>query len=544
MTTVKNTSRLWITALLIAWGFDFVFWKQELGISFAIFVAICLLGGFFLAWKEKLPPARASLVLLVPIGFFAAMTFIREEPFTSTVNILLTLTLMILLVLTFRGGRWLAYSLTDMVLGIFRLIGSALGRPIDTFGKRPAGNDPQGSEVPETNPKKRASVLPVIRGIVLALPVVAVLAALLASADPIFSKQLDSLLYLIRIENLPEYIFRLAYILVGGYVLVGIFLHALLVSREEKLTGLEKAWLQPFLGWLEAVIILAAVNLLFVFFVVVQFQYFFGGQANINLEGFTYAEYARRGFGEMVAVAFLSLLLFFGLGTITRRADGTQRRTFSLLGIGLVALVAVILVSAFQRLLLYESAYGFSRIRTVTHVFMIWLGALLVMTVALELLRKPRLFGLAALFTVVGFGATLNLMNVDDFIVRQNVQRARGGFELDAPYLVSLSDDSIPALAAAFNNPALPQTLRDDLGGTLACRTAIIADTAQRRADRDNLPRINFPGYHLSRERAAVLLAAQQDALKAYPTSMEGDGIWQVKVNGELRDCYGYRYID
>ncbi|MEN6409811.1 MAG: DUF4173 domain-containing protein [Anaerolineaceae bacterium] len=546
---LKNNTRLWITALLIVWGFDLLFWKQEPGISFAIFVGLCLLGGLFLAFEEKLPPARASLLLLVPILFFSIMTFLREEPNTSAFNVLLTLVCMGLLALTFRGGKWLSYSLSDMVMGVFRLAGSALGRPIGTFGKRPVAAESASPDLPSTAAEtpqapKRRSVLPLLRGLVLALPVVAVLAALLASADPIFSKQLEGLLTWIRIENLPEYIFRLAYILVGGYLLVGVFLHALTTSREEKLVGMEKPWLPPFLGWTEAIVILAAVDLLFAFFVGVQFRYFFGGQANITLEGFTYAEYARRGFGELVAVAFLSLLLFFGLGTITRREAGAQRSTFSVLGMGLVALVAVILVSAFQRLLLYEDAYGFSRIRTQTHVFMIWLGALLVATLVMEILRKPRWFGLAALTAALGFGVTLNLLNMDAFIVRENVKRAQAGAELDMAYLVGLSDDSIPQLVSSFNNADLPQSLRDDLGGALACRTSINAYTAEHRADLNSLPRITFPGYHISRARAASLLASQAQALKAYPTSVVDDGIWQVTIRGEVRDCYAFRSID
>jgi hypothetical protein len=44
--------------------------------------------------------------------------------------------------------------------------------------------------------------------------------------------------------------------------------------------------------------VLSSVVVLFSAFVIIQFQYFFGGAANISIEGYTYAEYARRGFGE------------------------------------------------------------------------------------------------------------------------------------------------------------------------------------------------------------------------------------------------------
>ncbi len=44
---------------------------------------------------------------------------------------------------------------------------------------------------------------------------------------------------------------------------------------------------------------------------ILQFTYLFGGTDNINVEGFTYSEYAVRGFFELVAVAVISLILFY-----------------------------------------------------------------------------------------------------------------------------------------------------------------------------------------------------------------------------------------
>ena len=96
----------------------------------------------------------------------------------------------------------------------------------------------------------------------------------------------------------------------------------------------------------------------------------------------------------------------------------------------------MILVSAFQRLQLYEGAYGFSRLRTYTHVFMIWIGVLLAAIVVLEVLKKSRMFALAVVLAAFGFGITLNIMNVDGFIAQQNIARSVGGSELDVTYLV------------------------------------------------------------------------------------------------------------
>ena len=274
------------------------------------------------------------------------------------------------------------------------------------------------------------------------------------------------------LEKLPEYIFRGVYIVILAYLLAGIFLYAAQKSRDEKLYGLEKPLVPQFLGFTEAAIILGSVIALFAFFVIIQFQYFFGGQSNIDVEGYTYAEYARRGFGELVLVAFFSLLLFQGLSTVVKRETPSRRKAFAALGVGLVALVFVMLLSAYYRLTLYEDAYGFSRLRTYTHVFMIWLALLLLAVVVLDLLQRQRTFAFAAILALIGFSLSLTLLNVDAFIANHNVQRAVEGKELDVAYLASLSSDAVPSLAGWYSDPALAPTTRDEVGASLACINA------------------------------------------------------------------------
>ena len=67
--------------------------------------------------------------------------------------------------------------------------------------------------------------------------------------------------------------------------LAGVFLHAALHSKDEKLLGEEKPLISQFLGFTETAIVLGSVIILFTAFVVVQFKYFFGGQANLGVGG-------------------------------------------------------------------------------------------------------------------------------------------------------------------------------------------------------------------------------------------------------------------
>jgi len=532
-----NPNRFWFLVILLGWVFDFLFWKKPAGINFFIYVVLCLVTGIFLLQTDGLRFARRAGLLLLPILFLSSMTFLRQEPLTVFLSVSMTIFFMGVFAITYLGGQWTRYGLIDYFVGYLTLFGSMLARPLGFVAdvrRLPLGQ-------PDVSPKRNSHFLPIVRGIVIALPVIAIFASLLSSADPIFANRFEKFIELFNIDNLPEYIFRLVYILIFAYAIAGTFLHAAQKSDDQVE---EKPRFAPFLGFTESSIVLGSVVILFAAFVAIQFQYFFGGQANIHIEGYTFAEYARKGFGELLTVAFFSLLLLLGLGAITRRATESQRRAFSALGVGLVGLVLVMLLSAFQRLVLYETAYGFSRLRTYTHVFMIWLALLLVTVVVLEIVRRERAAGLTLVLASLGFVVSLTLLNVDAFIVTQNVQRelrgdadkslTQGGrVELDAQYFLDLSDDAVPALASVFQNKSMPVSVREKVGAALFCKRY------QREQDERKFP---WQSFHLARFTADNIFSTIKKSLDAYKVT---DTEWPVKINtpsGEEFSCYQYYY--
>lgn len=526
---MKRPAVLWITVLILGWCFDFLFWGHRPGISFAIYTVLCLAGGLAVLISEGFHPSWKSVPLLLPIGFFTVMTFVRLEPMSQFLSYAFTLGLLGLLALTYLGGRWVWYSLPDYVVQFIHLAGSMLARPLMFVNARKqlAAASPQGVRQATASSSGWKRAWAVLRGLLIAIPILAIFAALLASADVVFAQVLNRFIALFRLEKSPEYLFRLAYILVGAYLLAGVFLHAAQKSRDENLIGEEKPLLSAFLGFTEGAVVLGAVELLFLVFVIIQFRYFFGGQTNIGVQGFTYAEYARQGFGELVAVAFFSLLLFLGLSVIVKRETSIRRQGFSGLGVGMGILVGVILISAFQRLRLYEAAYGFSRLRTYTHAFMIWLGILLAAALVLEILRKERLFVTAALLAGIGFAVSLNLLNVDAFIVRQNVARAAQGQDLDVAYLASLSPDAIPALAETYRSVALPSRIRQAAGAALVCRQAISSGPVDH----------DWRSFSLARGWAQA--AQSRLDLSGY-TVQKGETPYHVTApGGQVFDCMG-----
>lgn len=550
----KNKHLFWIFALLTAISFDRLFWERGFGINFFILVLMATLGGLLPFWLEKIHIPWTSYLLLIPAGFFSVMTFIRAEPFSTAMNVLLTISALGLFFMTLQNGAWFRYRVRDHVFNWFHFLMNSIIGGIIFFTKvkanvpspspdEDAGNDEaedleEDHESMDGRSKNNSflrTIAPYLRGLLLALPILALLAFLLAQADPIFNDRLQNIFFQFRIENLGETLFRSFYILVIGYVLLSAYTFALLESNKYQVREDDKLALKPFLGSIESSVILGAVNLLFLLFVILQFNYLFSGGENISVEGYTYAEYARRGFFELIAVAVISLFLFYILSIITKREEKNQGRAFSALGLTLVGLVAVILVSAYTRLNLYELAYGYTRLRTLAHIFMIWLGLLLIAVAVLDITKNMTKLAFVLIIFILGFGTNINALNLDQFIVRYNVSRVMAGdhetFEtdLDAGYLTTLSHDAVPKLVELFNDPETPEMIRNEIGGVLACKSAMIEDQDD----------YSWVAYHYSRRQAINLINGLESELDQYPVSYDRY-TWFVEVNGESRSCTGY----
>ena len=164
------------------------------------------------------------------------------------------------------------------------------------------------------------------------------------------------------------------------------------------------------------------------------------------------------------------------------------------------------LVSAYMRLGLYEMAYGFTRLRTYVHASLIWLGVLLAAVVVLEVARRERSFAAAALACSLGFGLTLALLNVDGFIVRQNVSRAQSGRELDVAHLASLSTDAVPGLVLSFGSESTLPDVRESVGAALVCGWS----------EQQGAAPTDWRSFSLSRWQAEQALNTVDEELQAY----------------------------
>ncbi len=278
--------------------------------------------------------------------------------------------------------------------------------------------------------------LTLLRGALIALPLLLIFIALLTSADPAFASIVTNLFNF----DISEFIGDVVFTLVVAVPVAG-YLHSLITPRD--LPNVERpAWFH--LGAAETNIAIGLIDILFAAFVAVQLRYFFGGAALVEVAPhLTYADYARRGFFELVAVVALVIPTLLVAEWLIETGG---RKLFRGLALAQVLLVFVILISAYRRMQLYVDNFGLTQLRLYTTAFMFLLGALLAWFVATVLTGHRAQFFIGAVASGLIVVIVLHVINPDALIVRTNVARKRA---LDVAYLTSLSADADPELVAA-----------------------------------------------------------------------------------------------
>lgn len=280
-----------------------------------------------------------------------------------------------------------------------------------------------------------------LRALVLTVPLVLVFVVLLSRADPVFASLFA--LPALDAERLFTHL-----IIIGAFAWWSAgWMRGALLGPSWRAAPPHQLPLR--LGMAEVSTSLGAVIVLFAVFVALQLRWLFGGaQVVLATTGLTVAEYARRGFFELVAVTLLVLPLI--LTTHALAADGVVARRHRQLSIGLVALLAAIIASAILRLRLYVEHFGLTTDRLYATVLVAWLAVILV-ALALTVLRgRSRPFAAATVLSGFATLLVLNAMNPEQVVARVNLGRPPGATGIDYAYLARLSGDAAPIVVRAL----------------------------------------------------------------------------------------------
>lgn len=480
--------RVGIVALLaIALGLlgQALFFEAPLGVNVPL-AALALLGAGWVLRPAPRRPTLPDLLLLIAAVIFAIPAALRDDSTLVALDVLASLGFSGAALATFAGTEVLRRPALAIVALALRCAGSVAAGSVAILGSvRPA--------LPPTTSLRHSAGRggPVLRGIVIAIPVLIVFAALFAGADAVFARAVEDLLRLdVDLGDLPARTLLAAFI---AWLAAGAL--AFVTRGRQEVSEPAVAWR---LGTGEAVTVLVLVDLLFAAFVLLQATYLFGGQDTLVASGLTHSEYARRGFFELIVVAALAgcgVLLLENL--VARRSPAYVAATTALL-----ALIAVVLASSLLRLRLYQDAYGWTELRFYAIASIAWLGLAVLLAIATVLTGRARWLPHALVAAAVVVAIGINVIGPVAFITQQNLARAvdqpRGkdlGAGVDLAYLGSLESDAVPAIIAAL----------DDLDAGDRASAEELLGWHREHLARDAAA--GWAGWNYSRERARSLLS-------------------------------------
>lgn len=473
-------------ALLLGILGDVLLRETPWGLNVFLWIGALVAAMLMLTLRRRSEHLNVQTVALhIALVFFAAMFVWRDSIELKLLNALAILTILSLLTLP-------ALKIKSNVAGIIHYLFAVFWSGINAafapfylvFG------DIKWKTLPQKGWTKH--LFAVLRGLAIAAPMLLVFGGLFMAADAVFQGIVEQIFH-INPETLFTHVLLIGFFswTVAGYLRGSLFEAFTIEEKSEtkpevkpqtlSITEIredekesqedknqskeakpleEKTWdrrnfdnsvMPKFftLGAIEISIVLGLVNLLFLGFVIVQISYLFGGMDLVqNTPDFKLADYARRGFGELVTVAALVLPILLVSHWLLRKDSPANEKIYRVLAGVQIALLFVIMISATQRLLLLTGnlGYGLTTVRLYPMVFMVWL-ALVFLWFALTVLRRAReQFAWGALWSAFFVVGTLHVFNPDDFIVRTNVRLMQEGRGFDSLYVSELSDDAVPAL--------------------------------------------------------------------------------------------------
>jgi len=416
------------------WGINVLLWVSALALAVMA----------LLKWQVTSAKGGGRWLLL-PALFFAGALAWRASPTLSLLNLFALLVTLALAALRTRAGQIRVAGIAEYLLSLFLAGINAIFGPLMLAFKI------QWHTIPRTGWSKYA--MAVGRGLLITWPLLMLFAGLLMAADAVFENIVVDL-FEIDYDKLFSHLFFFGF---WAWLSAGFLYQTLLLDSGNMIPQIERPSFVK-LGIIEVTILLGALNLLFLSFVLVQFRYFFGGAALVEATiELSYSDYARQGFFELVTVAALLLPLLLFVHWLLRPIYARQKWLFRVLAGVLIGLLYVIMLSALQRMRLYQNEFGLTELRLYTTIFMGWLALLFAWFMATVLRGQRERFSFGALISAFMALAFLHLLNPDAFIVRTNVSRhalspsvsqnstrSERGFDTD--YVRSLSADAVPTL--------------------------------------------------------------------------------------------------
>ncbi|MEM7286503.1 MAG: DUF4173 domain-containing protein [Actinomycetota bacterium] len=410
--------RLVVAALLCGVVFDLAVRRTLTSVSVALFLtatAVALLA------SGRLESAQ-SRRLMAAVPLFTVWLALRDSPWLIPLDLAAAALLIVASLATSGGTPATAIGPVQAIREVGLTIGSVVGNV--GFVQRALTSAQVAAA--------RAQGRPLLVGLGIMIPVVAVLAALLANGDALTDQVLAS-------AGLGTWLGHVALILLGSWLVLGLLFRA--SSRDPEPLGLTG----PLLGPVEAAVVLGGIVVLYAGFAALQVAGALGAASNLLDDPVNTADWAREGFFQLLWAAGLTLGVVLVLDRVVDRSDVGRVRSYRRLVAATCALTCVVVAVSVIRIARYSDAFGLTMLRLYAGLFALWIAAVFALVaVRAAHHRPPSWLTLRAGTVGLGMLFALNVVNPEALVVRADTTSAE---RFDVDYLTSqLSTDSVPTL--------------------------------------------------------------------------------------------------
>ena len=449
--------------------FNCFFTDKELGISFPIFMLLCI---FVFLWSQKhiITKNTKSIgwLLLLPISLLALTVPIYSNMVLRFFNIWIVLFLMISssILIVNENICWekfefikrvlyqaTFYTLRNLLLPI-KLVSSLF-----TFKK---------------GHKLNSKYKNILLGLCISIPLIIILLNLLISADMVFGYYLSKFLSWITYINFNTIFFRgltilCVFLYLSSYYIT--FSNSCAIDMQFKKTKSSsdlftlknpeddvssynteaKKALSFSLPKETMITILVLINAIYLIFTIIQFSYLYGGVTGALPSSFTYAEYARRGFFELIFVTLINLSILLLFIKYSKPLDKVSKSIIHVFLSLTLFFTLIMLFSSNYKLNLYESSYGYTTLRLFVHLFLILLLILFII-ILMGIWRDSFPLTKALILSLLIMYVTLNYLNIEKIVAIENIKRFEQTTKIDFYYLTTLSYDAYPAIIKLTNS--------------------------------------------------------------------------------------------
>lgn len=286
----------------------------------------------------------------------------------------------------------------------------------------------------------------VLLGLAISIPVLSIILPLLVASDAAFEGLISKTIF----SNLGLLVETLA---LGALLFLPLYGRGISLSLLQKPQAKESTY-KGSISPLTLNTLLILVSFFYFLYLISQLAYFFSAFSGILPEGYTPAQYARRGFFEMCILCGMNLaLIAFSAGLVKR--SGNRIPTLTKFLNLFVCLFSLVLVAASgSKMVLYISSFGLTRLRILTSMFMLCLGISIICVGIWLFLPKFPYMKIIVVAVLLTSGITA-WADVDTQVARYNVKAYKTGVlsSIDMSALTDLSAGSAIYIADLLNDP-------------------------------------------------------------------------------------------